>query len=110
MRIDFKQVEENVVANLRGGEKEVTMQRVTADELTRFVRGKLVPGASIGLHKHEDDSETIYILQGQGRMVIDDGEEILDTGDCHYCPKGHSHSLINNGDEDLIFFAVLPKQ
>ena len=31
-------------------------------------------------------------------------------GDCHYCPKGHTHSLINNSDEDLVFFAVVPVQ
>ena len=29
---------------------------------------------------------------------------------CHYCPKGHSHGLFNDGDEDLVFFAVVPAQ
>ena len=43
-------------------------------------------------------------------MKYDDGEEPLKPGDCHYCPKGHAHSLINNSDGDLEFFAVVPQQ
>ena len=43
--------------------------------------------------------------------VEDDGTLLpLQAGDCHYCPKGHTHSLINNSDEDLVFFAVVPVQ
>ena len=52
----------------------------------------------------------IYILQGEGKALYEDREEELYAGVCHYCPKGHSHSVINNSDEDLIFFAVVPQQ
>ena len=41
---------------------------------------------------------------------MDDGEEPLKAGDCHYCPKGRAHSLINNSEEPLEFFAVVPQQ
>lgn len=34
----------------------------------------------------------------------------LKPGDCHYCPKGHSHSLENDGAEDLVFYTVVPRQ
>ncbi len=27
-----------------------------------------------------------------------------------YCPKGHPHSLVNDSDADLVFFAVVPEQ
>jgi len=41
--------------------------------------------------------------------VLYDGEyEPVGPGTCHYCPNGHSHSLINDSGEDLIFFAVIP--
>ena len=72
--------------------------------------GRLVPGASIGLHTHEAGSEIVYILSGEGKALYDGGQETLTAGDCHYCPKGHSHSLINGGGEDLVFFAVIPQQ
>lgn len=45
-------------------------------------------------HKHETNSEVILITSGEARCLYDDGEERLVKGDCHYCPRGHSHSLI----------------
>ena len=41
---------------------------------------------------------------------FDSMEETVTAGQCHYCPKGHAHSLINDGPEDLTFFAVVPEQ
>ena len=92
-----------------GGEKSVEA-RMFVDERNRIMCSRLEPGASIGYHKHENGSEMIYILQGKGKALYDDREEELYTGVCHYCPKGHSHSIINNSDEDLIFFAVVLQQ
>ena len=31
-------------------------------------------------------------------------------GACHYCPKGHAHSLQNTGPLPLEFFAVVPEE
>ena len=31
-------------------------------------------------------------------------------GYCHYCKKGSSHTLVNDGEEELVFFAVVPQQ
>ena len=70
----------------------------------------LDPGSSIGYHTHGTSSEIIYILSGTGKVKYDGGEEPLEAGQCHYCPKGHSHSLINNSDGPLEFFAVVPNQ
>ena len=43
--------------------------------------------------------------------MLYDGEYIpLKAGDCHYCPKGHAHSLMNDSGEYLEFFAVVPVQ
>ena len=57
-----------------------------------------------------ETSEIIYILSGHG-TVDDDGTLCpLKPGDCTYCPKGHAHSLMNTGEEDLVFFAVVPVQ
>ena len=43
-------------------------------------------------------------------MICDGETEILHTGSCHFCPKGHTHSLINDSNGDLAFFAVIPEQ
>lgn len=108
MRIDFDAMEETIIPHMRGGEKEVAARMYT-DELGKIMRGRLIPGASIGLHTHETSSEIIYILSGTGKALCDGAYEELSAGRCHYCPKGHTHSLINDGGEDLVFFAVVPE-
>ena len=109
MILDFQGMEETVLQNFYGGEKEVHA-RMHADGLGRIMLGRLEPGASIGVHTHDAGSEIVYVLEGDGKALYDGGEERLGPGDCHYCPKGHSHSLINDGAGDLVFFAVVPKQ
>ena len=67
-------------------------------------------GCTIGYHKHETNSEVILITSGTARCLYDDGEERLTPGDCHYCPRGHSHSLINaSSTEPLEYFAIVPE-
>lgn len=109
MKIEFAKMEEKLLPNFKGGEKNLGM-RMFDDGACKIMRGRLEPGASIGLHTHEGNSEIIYILSGEG-CVLYDGERLpLKAGQCHYCPKGHSHSLINDSKDVLEFFAAVPEQ
>ncbi|SCK01062.1 Uncharacterized conserved protein%2C contains double-stranded beta-helix domain [uncultured Eubacterium sp.] len=109
MLINFDQIEETIIPHFRGGEKE-TRSRMFVEPACKIMRGKLEPGASIGLHTHDTSSEIIYILEGRGKALFDGNYEEVEAGLCHYCPKGYEHSLINDSDRDLIFFAVVPEQ
>lgn len=109
MKLNFDEMQEVVSQNLYGGEKEVAI-RAFKDEQNKILRGRLIPGASLGRHTHETNSEIIYIVSGCGKMLINDGEERLEAGTAHYCPKGQNHGLMNDGTEDLIFFAVVAEQ
>ena len=109
MIIHFNAIEEKVNPNFKGGKKAFNA-KIAGDALNKIIHGRLEKGASIGLHIHETNSEIIYILQGTGTVLYDNTTETVTAGMCHYCPKGHSHSLMNNADEDLIFFAVIPEQ
>ena len=109
MLIDFSQMEETVIPNFLGGEGALRA-KMRVDELGKILHGVLEPGSTIGLHTHETSSEIIYILLGTGKVRVEDGEESLKPGDCHYCPKGRSHALINDSDGPLEFFAVVPNQ
>lgn len=109
MKLEFDNIEEKVTPHFNGGEGEF-IARIFNDGVNKILRGKLEPGSSIGYHIHDTSSEIIYILSGNGKMRIEDNEERLTAGDCHYCMKGQSHGLINDSDEDLIFFAVVPQQ
>lgn len=109
MKIDFDAMQEAFMPQFQGGKGNL-FARMYVDGLGKIMRGRLEPGASIGMHAHETSSEVIYILRGSGRILYDDTEEAVRAGDCHYCPKGHRHSLINNSPAELLFFAVVPEQ
>lgn len=109
MLIDFSTMEEQVMPGFLGGEGTFHT-RMRVDGLGKIMRGRLEPGSSIGLHTHDTSSEIIYILAGTGKVLYDGEYEPLAAGSCHYCPKGHAHSLINDSDGNLEFFAVVPVQ
>ncbi|MBD5163015.1 MAG: cupin domain-containing protein [Oscillibacter sp.] len=109
MLIDFNAMEEQVIPQFLGGEGTFHT-RMRVDELGKIMRGALEPGSCIGLHTHDTSSEIIYILSGTGKVLYDGAYEPLSAGSCHYCPKGHAHSLINDSDALLEFFAVVPFQ
>ncbi len=72
-----------------------------------FNRVVLVPGASVGYHKHEGDFEAYYILSGTGTYNDNGTESIVNAGDVTICNEGESHSLKNTGTENLEFIALI---
>lgn len=96
MLLDFAKIPVEPVANMRGGQGTVLLQK-TVQGPVKVMRGVLPPGATIGMHSHETNCEVIYILSGTGQVLCDGVQEPLGPGACHYCPKGHGHSLQNTG-------------
>ena len=109
MLISFDNMQETMKPNFKGGEKEAAMKIVRYED-DRIMMGRLEPGASIGLHTHEESCEVYYFLSGTGKSLYDGAWEPVRPGVAHYCPKGHSHSLVNTGEEDLVFFAAVCHQ
>ncbi|MBO4983820.1 MAG: cupin domain-containing protein [Clostridia bacterium] len=107
--IDFNKLEEKVINSFYDGNGDFFV-KMFVDDKNKIMKGCLKEGASIGLHTHETSSEIIFIISGTGKQIIDGQEEILKAGDCHYCKKGQSHTFINIGNEDLVFYAVVPQQ
>lgn len=118
MILKFDEMELSHLPAFKGGEKEFAAN-MFFDGTNRIFKGCLIPGASIGVHTHDDSCEVIFILSGNGRLyekgsAADDLPEYKDVtaGDCLYCKKGQTHSLMNpeTSESDLIFYAVVPKQ
>ncbi len=110
MILKDKDIELCRIDAFKGGEKYIEA-RMFFDGTNRILKNaKLIPGASIGMHTHEDSCEVIFILEGCGCTIEDGVKKSVQAGDCLYCPKGGTHSLINDSDADLIFCAVVPKQ
>lgn len=108
MKINFNEICETIVPNFFGGEKEFR-GKIHSDSNNKIIMATLIPGASIGMHTHTKNSEIIYILSGKGKVFDGTNTEELEAGDVTYCPQGCSHTLINVGEEELKFFAVIPE-
>jgi mannose-6-phosphate isomerase-like protein (cupin superfamily) len=110
MIIRFEDMEEKELKAFQGGMGALNA-KIYADGQNKILRGRLIPGASVGTHRHETSSEIIFIAQGQAKSICDGKEELLFAGDCHYCSKGSEHCLVNIGEEvDVVFYAVVPQQ
>ena len=107
--INFTTIPESALPHFKDGEGTF-FARMAGDSLCKILRGRLPAGATVGLHTHEDSAEIIFFLSGTGKMLLDGVEEPILAETCHYCPKGSAHSMINEGNEDILFLAVVPKQ
>lgn len=103
-------IEISHLENFKGGEKHLEAKMFFDGTNRILINARLIPGASIGMHTHEDSCEVIFILEGRGSLLEDGTKKEVQAGDCLYCPKGGSHSLVNDSGSDLLFCAVVPQQ
>ena len=108
MQIDFDSIEPETVEHFKGGEGSVTFQPYD-DGTNRIMKVTIHPHSTIGWHQHVGNSETVYVLSGAGKVVVEGGEEALKPGCCSYCAPGEFHSVQNPNEEDLVLFAIVPK-
>lgn len=69
----------------------------------------LEPGCSLGYHEHHGESETYYILSGQGEYSDNGLYRPVQPGDITFTPDGKGHGLANIGNTDLVFMALIIK-
>ena len=104
-----------IVANARGGSGKVevthlAMQAELYDKSRLFAKTVLKPGCSIGYHVHENDMEAYHIISGVG-TYDDNGKTVeLHPGDTSITLAGQGHGIVNNGDEDVVFIALIIMQ
>jgi mannose-6-phosphate isomerase-like protein (cupin superfamily) len=67
----------------------------------------LPPGASIGEHQHNSETEYYLILSGTGQVNDNGHAQTVVPGDVVVTGNGDRHSILNNGIEPLVFHAVI---
>ncbi len=67
----------------------------------------LEKGCSIGTHLHENEEEVFYIIKGTATYNDNGKTETMNVGDSCVCLGGQEHSISNEGEEILEFFAVI---
>jgi len=97
---------------MRGGKKHVQFTDLSA-ALPGNVRVysilTLIPGASIGYHVHENETELFYFMEGKGRVQDDDMFYDISAGDSMATFSGHGHGVENTGDTNLVLLACIVK-
>lgn len=50
----------------------------------------------------------VVMLSGEAILIEDDGETVLNAGDCAAWPKGNTdgHHLVNRSGQDCVFIAI----
>jgi mannose-6-phosphate isomerase-like protein (cupin superfamily) len=67
----------------------------------------LKPGTASLPHVLKESSELYYILQGKGRMHIEDESADIEAGQAVYVPPGSRQFIQNSGVEDLKFLCIV---
>jgi mannose-6-phosphate isomerase-like protein (cupin superfamily) len=97
---------------MRGGRKYVELTQLSAQlpgKMRMFNVLTLIPGASIGYHVHENETELFYFIEGNGRVQDDDKFYDISAGDSMATFSGHGHGVENTGDTDLVILAAIVK-
>ncbi len=72
-----------------------------------FALVQIKPGEAVDYHMHIGESETYFILSGQG-SYNDNGNKIeVAPGMVTLTPSGQGHAIRNTGDEMLVFIALV---
>ena len=69
MILDFETMNVTEIPHFYGGEKSI-LAKLSNDGLNKIMVGRVVPGASIGVHTHETSSEIVYVISGSGKADI----------------------------------------
>ena len=97
---------------MRGGKKHVQFTDLSAampDNVRVYSILRLIPGASIGYHVHENETELFYFMEGNGRVQDDEQFFDISAGDSMATFSGHGHGVENTGDTDLVLLACIVK-
>jgi quercetin dioxygenase-like cupin family protein len=104
-------IEKIPLEHCMGGEGTVYMEKLlyAPDEMLgkgrAYVRHTLLPGVSIGYHRHDKEMESMVIISGTAVHTINDEVQMLEKGDIIAVMPGDSHSISNAGEEPLILIA-----
>ena len=104
MKVELKE-------RMRDGEGTTTLVHLVDGSTMKNARllseVTLPPGASIGEHRHDSETEYYIILEGTG-LVKDNGVDTpIKAGDVIVTGNGASHSIKNTGTEPLKLIAVI---
>ena len=98
--------------NANGGKGRVVLKHILDEKelngkCKMYAEVTIAPGDSLGYHVHHGESETYYIIKGQGEYNDNGTIRQVTAGDKTFTPDGFGHGIANNGDTDLVFMSLI---
>jgi len=97
--IDVKRI--GVVRILGGSIKRVFVGGADSNRLD-FALGVLEPGEYLKKHYHPNSDEVYFVLEGEGKLYIEDREEDLRPNRAVLIPSKVIHGVKNTGSSKLV--------
>ncbi len=74
---------------------------------SQLVLMSLKPGEEIGLETHEENDQFFRFEAGEGKVIINEEQYQVGSGDAIVVPSGASHNIINTSEsEDLKLYTI----
>lgn len=89
--------------------KHLLGQRELNGKCGLYAEVTLEPGCEIGYHEHHGESETYYILSGEGLYNDNGVTRSVRAGDVTFTSDGMGHGLDNAGAGSLVLMALIIK-
>lgn len=106
------EMKKEVINNLVGGVGPITIEHILSDKemhdnCSLYARVTIEPGSTLGYHVHTNESETYFIISGEGEYDDNGVTRKVTAGDVTYTPNGCGHGLKPLGDEPIVFMALI---
>lgn len=100
------------VEGLAGGKGHAIIKHLIGKEEFQgkarlYAEVTLEPGCSVGYHEHHNESETYYILSGEGEYNDNGTVRKVSKGDVTFTGDGRGHGIENKGTENLVFMGLI---
>jgi mannose-6-phosphate isomerase-like protein (cupin superfamily) len=69
-----------------------------------FAQAAVEPGCATAAHQHKKSAEIYHVIQGKGKMTLDEEQFPIGPGDTVYIAPGRCHRVENTGWETLILY------
>lgn len=85
---------------------EFFRQVVHTGQKSQLVLMSIPPGGEIGAEVHAHVEQTLVVVSGTGKSILDGVEQPMNTGDVLVVTPGINHNIINTGQVPLKLYTV----
>jgi quercetin dioxygenase-like cupin family protein len=73
-------------------------------DICRVCVVEIAPGSETPIHTHEEQADSVFVVQGHGETYVNGSWEPIEPGDYLFIPVKGEHGTRNTGSEPLRLF------